>query len=517
VAVGLLVGLVTATAAVNVPPPVPQPDQVVIVANRAVPASVSLARYYAEKRGVPFRNICLLDLPRKERISRHEYETLLRDPLLRFLRKRELVVQHMAPAEEIREHDSGWRTDEVRFRYLVSMYGVPLAIEETSAWRRLHSGDGFFSRTGAAVDSELCLLLREPYDPAGAVNSPLFNHLFFPDGPGAQFFIEAVRLDGPDEETVRRMIDDSREAEEYGLQGICCFDLKASREKGYALGDYWLEESAERWARAGYEVIRETTPAEWGRAVPLEDVAVYFGWYRRDICGPFARRDFRFRTGAIAVHIHSSSAVTLRSRTRYWAGPLLARGVVATIGAVDEPYLPTMPWLNVLSDRLCRGYCWADATYMALPVVSWQITVIGDPLYRPFGRDLAGQMKRLRRTGRDDSFACVRKVNLLVRGGMLNPALDFCRSRLRKADSLVVREKLADLYALNGLVEQAAAEYRQVIARAVTPETAVRCTVKLLGLPGAALNEKQSRDLLERVRARWAGAEVLEWLERKAP
>jgi hypothetical protein len=32
------------------------------------------------------------------------------------------------------------------------------------------------------------------------------------------------------------------------------------------------------------------------------------------------------------------------------------------------------------------GWTFGEAVYAALPVLSWQTTVVGDPLYRPFGR-----------------------------------------------------------------------------------------------------------------------------------
>jgi hypothetical protein len=32
-----------------------------------------------------------------------------------------------------------------------------------------------------------------------------------------------------------------------------------------------------------------------------------------------------------------------------------------------------------------NGYTFGEAAWAAQPVLSWQTTVIGDPLYRPFG------------------------------------------------------------------------------------------------------------------------------------
>jgi len=136
-----------------------------------------------------------------------------------------------------------------------------------------------------------------------------------------------------------------------------------------------------------------------------------------------------------------------------------------------------MPWLHILSDRLCRGYCFADAAYMSLPMLSWQITVVGDPLYRPFRRRLADQIRALQ--------------------------------------SPVLREKLGDLYALNELVAPAISEYREAVSTARTPETAVRCAVKLADLLKKDGRAREIASILAEVRKRWKGSRVLRWLEER--
>ena len=46
----------------------------------------------------------------------------------------------------------------------------------------------------------------------------------------------------------------------------------------------------------------------------MTDCALYYGWYAEKIAGPFVQSDFKFARGALAVHIHSFSASTLRDR-----------------------------------------------------------------------------------------------------------------------------------------------------------------------------------------------------------
>src|SRR5260370_7095783 len=70
------------------------------------------------------------------------------------------------------------------------------------------------------------------------------------------------------------------------------------------------------------------------------DCALYCGWYSHakyvDCC--------RFVPGAVAYHIASSEAVSLRDpKCTYWCKNLLQPGAVATIGPVAAPSTPPCP------------------------------------------------------------------------------------------------------------------------------------------------------------------------------
>jgi uncharacterized protein (TIGR03790 family) len=111
-------------------------------------------------------------------------------------------------------------------------------------------------------------------------------------------------------------------------------------------------------------------PAVFPDGYPITDCALYYGWYAGQVAGPFARRDFRFVPGAIAVHIHSFSANTVRDPNANWVGPLLAHGAAATMGNVYEPYLQLTPHLDVFNDRLLHGFTFAESAYMSAHAVS---------------------------------------------------------------------------------------------------------------------------------------------------
>ena len=310
------------------------------------------------------------------------------------------------------------------------------------------------------------------------------------------------------------MMDDTLQAEEFGLLGRFYFDGRGIAQGGYALGDYWLTEAAERCAREGYECVLDNAEPVWGTAYPMDAAAFYLGWYNEQAVGPFLRSDFRFRPGAVAYHIHSGSAAVLRSRTERWTGPLMAAGAAATMGCVSEPLLHLTPQLNVFADRLCRGMTFGEAAYLSMAVLSWQVTVVGDPLYRPFRHSADEQIERLEKAGRPEAeWAWLRKINLLVREGRFNVALELCRRKIEETGSLVLREKLADLYLRNELAGDALREYAVVIEQAATAEQAVRAgawALRTLRVLGRAAEADQ---LEQKIRARWKDHPVLPWLE----
>ncbi len=153
---------------------------------------------------------------------------------------------------------------------------------------------------------------------------------------------------------------------------------------GLGAGDKWLAEIPPQLRKAGVPVIYDNLPAILPDGYPMTDCALYFGWYAEKIAGPFTQFDFQFARGAVAVHIHSFSASTLRDEQANWAGPLLTKGAAATIGNVYEPYLQLTSHLNIFSDRLLHGFTFAESAYMSVQSLSWMSVMVGDPLYRPY-------------------------------------------------------------------------------------------------------------------------------------
>jgi hypothetical protein len=131
-------------------------------------------------------------------------------------------------------------------------------------------------------------------------------------------------------------------------------------------------------------VILDNGPALFPDLYPMRHAAIYLGWYAEQAAGPFVREGFRFTPGAVAMHLHSFSSVTLRDPKANWCGPLLAAGAAATLGNVAEPFLGLTPQPDIFEQRLREGFTFAEAAYMSQRALSWMTTMVGDPIYRPF-------------------------------------------------------------------------------------------------------------------------------------
>ncbi|MDQ6622817.1 MAG: TIGR03790 family protein, partial [Verrucomicrobiota bacterium] len=194
--------------------------------------------------------------------------------------------------------------------------------------------------------------------------------------------------------TVRRMITDAIETEKNGLWGRAYVDGAHNTSGGLEMGDHWLGEVVEQLRKAGIPVVYDEAPAIFPSGFPISDCALYYGWYAGGISGALADPGFKFVPGAIAAHIHSFSANTLRDPNANWTGPLVTRGAAAALGNVYEPYLQLTTHLDIFNDRLLHGFTFAESAYMGTQALSWMSVMVGDPLYRPFAFAVQFEAKR---------------------------------------------------------------------------------------------------------------------------
>lgn len=404
--------------------------RVIVLANSDDADSVRLARLYAERRAIPFDNIVALKMPLTETISWRQFVTSVHEPL-----QAELLQRGWIDGISMNVQDEVGRRRVVvsghRIAYLVTCRGVPLRIAHDPALVR--EVPPFTSRSelrtnAAAVDAELSLLAWSGSPINAFVPNPFFDTESPLQFPSAQV-IKVSRLDGPSFEHARSLVESALTAERTGLIGRAYVDLGGPHPDG----DRWLEDVAGQVEALGFDLEVDREGGTFGEGRRADAAVLYFGWYAPQLNGPFALPGYRFAPGAIALHIHSFSAASMRQEQGGgWTGPLVARGVAATFGNVAEPYLQFTHRPDLVLNALARGARLGDAAYEALPYLSWQGIVVGDPLYRPFKLSLADQAAR--RSQLSDTSAAhllLRELNLMDASGEAAEARRRAREGLR--------------------------------------------------------------------------------------
>lgn len=188
------------------------------------------------------------------------------------------------------------------------------------------------------------------------------------------------RLDGHNADVVRRIIHDTIKAESEQLSGTAYFDTRAIYDGtgAYSEMDKLILKTSQLTEKAGFKTVVEKTGRLFGKS-ECPDTAIYWGWYRLQNY----MDSFTFRPGAIAVHIASGECESLK-RGNFWCPQFLLHGATATAGPVDEPYLNSFPNPMLMIAALFDGYTLAEAYYLSIPYLSWQMVLVGDPIYRPF-------------------------------------------------------------------------------------------------------------------------------------
>ncbi|MDB6022234.1 MAG: hypothetical protein JWQ04_2091 [Pedosphaera sp.] len=430
-------------------------DEVFVVYNSRVPESRGVAEHYASVRQVPATQVLGLDLPEGEAMNRTDFRERLQKPLTKALEARGLfhfdAVIVPATADTPRRVER--KLVQSKIRYLCLCYGVPLLISKDL---NLHEAEADrlpeeLRRNQAAVDNELACLpvLDRNMLLAGPRINPFYGCTNAQQLNPTNGILLVTRLDGPTAEIARGLVDKALAAETNGLWGRAYFDLRGLTNGPLKMGDDWIHGASEVCRQLGFETVVDTNGGTFPASFPLSQTAFYAGWYDENVSGPFTRPTVEFMPGAFAYHLHSFSAATLRSTKRQWAGPLLDRGVTATMGCVDEPYLGGTPNIGIFFARfIYSGFSFGEAAYAAQNYVSWQTTVVGDPLYRPYARgpvELEEDLKR-RHNGLVD-WAYLRVVNLnLINGVPLEKVTSMLEDLEPARESAVLQEKLGQLY-----------------------------------------------------------------------
>jgi tetratricopeptide (TPR) repeat protein len=225
----------------------------------------------------------------------------------------------------------------------------------------------------------------------------------------------------------------------------------------------------------------------------MSQIAIYMGWYAEHACGPFAQPTVEFMPGAFAYHLHSFSASTIRSTTLRWVGPFLAKGATATMGCVEEPYLAGTPDMTVFAARfLYQGFSFGEAACACQSVLSWQTTVVGDPLYRPVAKNPEVQQQEVvKQKSKLAQWSWLRIINMNLANGK-NPAelVALLEQLPARKQSSILSEKLGDLYAEQGKPSSSIHAYEEALNLDPSREQRIHLTLEL-GEKLRALNKEE--------------------------
>jgi uncharacterized protein (TIGR03790 family) len=328
---------------------------------------------------------------------------------------------------------------------LVVCRGVPLRIAHDPALAAdalPFTRRGEFRTNQGGVDSELSLIAAGTPAINAFIPNPLFQNAAPNDHELSQI-VRVSRLDAPSFEAANALVDLAVRAEQSGLLGRAYVDIGGA----HPVGDSWLETVAGQLDKLGFDLTVDREPTTFSSTARMDAPVLYFGWYAGNLNGPFTPTAFCFPPGALAFHIHSYSALTLRSINQGWVGPLLARGATATVGNVYEPYLELSHHPQLFLRALARGATLVEAAYFALPAVSWQPVLIGDPLYRPFAVSLETQLENpAALPPRLAGYAALRRMRQLEAAGRTADALAYGSTAQRQSPNLALGLGLAQRY-----------------------------------------------------------------------
>lgn len=374
-------------------------EEILVVANIRMAESVEIARYYMEKREIPPSHLVSVALTLQETMSRDEYDNVLKVAVLKALA----------------------RVSSQRIAAIVLIYGIPLKVdppelfwEESELVRQdkgrhdsmavdsVENNEAIEGKKNdllqninkllktdqrAAVDSELALVKKEHYNLQGWIKNPYFlGFQGMPSEISKDQVLLVSRLDGPDAATVYRIINDTLQVEKEGLHGRAYFDARWPRPDvvdalgGYQRYDLSLHRAADAVATRMETVIDQREELFDEKCCP--EAALYCGWYS---LGQYID-SFVWQRGSIGYHLASAECTTLRDKnSSVWCLKMLEKGVAATIGPVYEPYIQGFPFPELFFSQLIEGNLSLGESYLtSLPYLSWQMVLVGDPLYQPF-------------------------------------------------------------------------------------------------------------------------------------
>ena len=338
-----------------------KPENVLVVVNQRSAISRTTGEYYVRRRHIPLDHVCRINTAPDDAIARDVYDKQIAAPIAAFLNRNRLADSIL---------------------YIVTTAGVPLRVEGP--------GDALLTQT-ASVDSELAMLYSDmrsgPHRLPGPLPNPFFNAKIEFRHPAFPMYL-VTRLAGYDFADIRGLVDRALAARNTGVFVI---DLKGNDD---AVGDDWLRTASLRLPKDRV-VFDESERVLSG----VQNVIGYAGWGSNDPNRKARVLGIGWLPGAIMTEYVSTNARTFTIPPKEWTigtwenratwfngspqsmtADYIHEGVTGASGHVWEPYLQFTPRPDLLLPAYYEGLDLAQSYYRAIPALSWQNIVIGDPL-----------------------------------------------------------------------------------------------------------------------------------------
>lgn len=455
-------------------------DNVAVVINDNSADSQRVGEYYVRRRSIPSSNVIHIRASAQEAIDRAEYVASIENPVALALGSRNL---------------------QDRVLYIVLTKGVPLRI----------NGDGGPQGSVASVDSEMTLMYRRMTGVATAAPGKITNPYYLGAKPVAEakpfthrdhdLFL-VTRLDGFTADDVIGLIDRGVAPQKTGQIVLDQQDKLVNRT-----GEDWLEEAARRVTDSG-QADRVLLDRTVKGVRDVKPVLGYYSWGSNDPNNRVRRFNLGFVPGAIAGMFVSSDARTFKEPPTEWVptgdtdkakwfagtpqsliGDLIREGVTGVSGHVAEPYLENTVRPEILFPAYLSGMNLAEAFYLAMPSLSWENIVIGDPLCAPFrqanvpradldpavdertalpqffsGRRITALKPLMPGVADQPTFLTVKALTLLGKGENANARAAFEEATRLAPQAAYAQLQLAMIYEMEQKFDAAGERYRQVLA-----------------------------------------------------
>ena len=455
-------------------------ENVAVVINEASAESRQIGEYYIKARGIPAVNVIRIQTTTEETIQPSLYLATIQAPIAAALQKNNLFD---------------------RVLYIVLTKGVPLRV----------LGTGGPTGTVASVDSELTLLYRRLTGQVVLTRGKIANPYFLGAKPVAEakpfthrdFDIYLVsRLDAFTVDEAISLVVKGAQPSRDGRVVLDQRDALVNRT-----GEDWMGLAAQNLTKEGFgsRVTLDTTPKPVRGISP---VIGYFSWGSTDPQNRVRAMKMDFSPGALAATFVSTDARTFKEPPADWMptnvndraqffggspqsliGDLIREGATGVAGQVSEPYLESAVRPDVLFPAYLSGFNLIESFYLAIPHLSWQTVVVGDPLCAPFGKTTLSRAeidagldaeldlpvfyakRRVEVSAAAMRGAPERAMRLYVRGETLIGRGDRTGARraLEQASELAPSAVpphilLAELFTIAGEPELAAERYEKILA-----------------------------------------------------